>query len=179
MEKEKIRPLYAELQGCLTQAPDKTDWFGDKSIWEHYNGTVNLLNEVTGKNYSRYCISPEPGKTAIRGSAYRQKIGALIAHLHGEYFSDEPAPFSGMPSTIITQTQQQSQSVLIQMIFDFQDKIEQSMGKYTDGSKEKTFLQKLKGSIRNITDFTQMVLAVSQLAKDCGISVEDLGKIFS
>jgi hypothetical protein len=84
-----------------------------------------------------------------------------------------------MPSTIITQTQQQSQSVLIQMIFDFQDKIEQSMGKYPDGSKEKTFLQKLKGTIRNITDFAQIVLAVSKLAKDYGISVEDLSKIFS
>ncbi len=36
-EKEKIRFLYTELQGCLTQAPDKTDWVSDKSIWERYN----------------------------------------------------------------------------------------------------------------------------------------------
>lgn len=179
MEKEKIRPLYAELQGCLTQAPDKTNLVHAKSIWEHYNGTVNLLNEVTGKDYSRYCIRPEPGNRVIGGAAYRQKISGLIALLYGEYFSDEQAPFSEMPHTVITQTQQQSLTVFFQMIFEFQDKIEQSMGKFQDGSKEKTFLQKLKGSLRNVTDVTKLVLELTKIAKESGLSVEDLGKIFS
>ncbi len=178
-EKEKIRFLYTELQGCLTQAPDKSDCVSDKSIWEHYNDIVKQLNKITMEDYNRFCISPEPDETSISASAYRQKLGSLIAHLYGKYFSDEQTPFREMPHTIISQTQQQNLAVFFQMVFEFQDKIEQSMEKFSDGSKEKTFLQKLKGSLRNITDITDIVFKIVKIAKESGLSVEDLGKIFS
>ncbi len=53
------------------------------------------------------------------------------------------------------------------------------MEKFSDGSKEKTFLQKLKVSLRNITDITDIVFKIVEIAKESGLSVEDLGKIFS
>lgn len=184
MSNENIRPVYAELQGYLAQAPESkstTDSIHSHTIWSHYNECVNQLKTVAGKDYSRFIITPQQGS---RGSfvlviSYRQKLGGLISCLHGEYFSDESAPFSGMPNTVITQTQHQNQTVFLQMIFEFQDKIEQSMGKFSDDSKEKTFLQQLKNSLRTVTDVSKLVLELTRLAKESYLSAEDLFRIFS
>jgi hypothetical protein len=75
----------------------------------------------------------------IAVSTYRQKLGGLISWLHGKYFTDEPPPFSGMPSTVIIQVQQQSVSV--QMLLDIQTKIDEALTK-AKGEKEQGFLKK-------------------------------------
>ena len=59
--KNKIRPLYSELQGYLSQAPTTStphDSFGDKSLWLQYNEAVDLLSSESGKDYSRFKIEP-------------------------------------------------------------------------------------------------------------------------
>ena len=115
MMKEQVRPIYSELQGYLSQAParDKGLIF-EASIWEQHNQTIDELNTVTGKNYDRYKVevrSIDWNRTmrrVIDSQSYRIKLGGLVSRLHGEYFSDEPPPFSGMPSTVITQHQIQN-----------------------------------------------------------------------
>lgn len=182
MEKEKIRPLYSELQGYLAQAPEAKNIFDSihcSHFWLQYNDCISLLNKTTGKDYGRFLIHPEKSDNQqVKVIIYRQKLGGLIACLHAEYFYDEPAPLNGMPHTVIHQTQQQGQSVFVQIIFDFQDKIEQNMMKYPEGSNERSFLQKIKGTLRNISDLNQLVLQIIKLSKEFGLSVEDLGKIF-
>ena len=69
---------------------------------------VNLLSPSLNISLSSQTL-----EAFVRVLDYRQKLGGLIARLHAEYFYDEPAPFAGMPSTIIQQTQ--SQSIDIQM----------------------------------------------------------------
>ena len=61
MDKEKIRPIYSELQGYLSQTPlpDKSDIIHDASVWKQYNESIDELNEVTTKDYSRFRIEPE------------------------------------------------------------------------------------------------------------------------
>jgi hypothetical protein len=108
---------------------------------------------------------------------YRQKLGGLISHLHGKYFADERAPFSGGPSTIITQSQQQSQ--FIQMVLDMQSKIDEQMPHFSEGSKEKGFLQKLKSSLSSISDVTQLLNQLFKLAKEFGLNIDSVSKIFS
>lgn len=185
MDKAKLRPIYSELQGYLTQAPEiKGTWdaISTANIWTHYNETVQLLIKLTNKNeYQRFLLSPERGSSSdfVRVITYRQKLAGLIAALHGEYFFDEPAPFSGMPHTVITQTQHQNQTVFIQMIFEFQDMIEKRISKFNDGSKEKTFLEKLKGSLRHVTDISKLIIDFTKIARECGLSTEDLSHIFS
>lgn len=187
MDKAILRPIYSELQGYLTQAPEIKNLCDDISnpqVWSQYNECVELLLKETNKTeYKRFLITPLSSPSYTDGFVpvviYRQKIGGLIAALHGEYFYDEPAPFSGMPHTVITQNQQQNQNIFFQMIFEFQDKIEQSIGNFPDGSKEKTFLQKLKSSLRNVTDVSKLVLELTKIAKESGLSAEDLFRIFS
>src|SRR3972149_1291589 len=182
--KNKIRPLYAELQGYLTEAPAvkyNYDHIDTASVWPQYNQAISeLINKTNIKKYGRFKITPLSSQTLeafVRVLDYRQKLGGLIARLHAEYFFDEPAPFSGMPSTIIQQTQ--SQSVDIQMLLTIQSKIDEQLSKFPDGSPEKSFLQKLKTSLTGIKDVTQLIAQLISAAKSTGLTVEELTKIFS
>jgi hypothetical protein len=86
-------------------------------------------------------------KHSMEIASYRSTLGGLISRLHGEYFPDEPAPFSGIPSTVNIQTRQQSRSIRVQMLFDVRDKISEKLSEFDEVTKERTFLQKVKGSI--------------------------------
>lgn len=183
--KEAVRPIYSELQGYLAQAPsvEKIPYFRESVFWEQYNQTIKELNRVTGKDYSRYELQPERlgnGPMVVHNHIYRQKLGGLIAHLHGEYFSDEVAPFSGMPSTtIITQSQNQNQSLHVQLLLEVSDLIHEKMGKVQDGSKEKTFLEKVKASLSSVKDVSQLVALLITTAHQLGITIEQLRNLFS
>ena len=179
--KEKIRPLYSELQGYLSQAPTARspgDYSNDESLWLQYNQSVDLLSAISEQDYSRFRIAPVRDKYEdfVRINTYRKKLGGLISSLHGEYFADEPSPLSGSPSTIISQTQQQSQS--IQMLLDIQSKIDENLSKYTDGSPERGFLEKFKSSLGSVSSVTDLFKLCFKLAKDFGISIATLLKIF-
>jgi hypothetical protein len=178
--KDKVRPIYSELQGCLAQAPEEantSDAIYESSIWIHFNELVDMLGETTEKDYSRFRILPTENNSFIRVIVYRQKLGALIARLHGEYFSDETAPFSGMPSTIIHQTQTQSQTIEIQMLLDVGAKIEQELPKHEDGSDKKKFLQKVKESLRGIKTAAQFINKILSVGNEFGITPDDISKL--
>ena len=195
-EIEKIRPIYFELQGYLSQVPEVkglNDPLYDSSIWMQYNQAVDQLNEVSGVDYSRFKVEPRTSK-ARRSSegrlispeyefvnivSYRQKISGLISRIHAEFFPKEAPPFGSTPSTIISQTQQQSQSVHIQMLLEVQSKIDQELPKFDEGTKERTFLQKVKGSLSSVKDATSLIALLLNIAKECGLSLEDLKGIFT
>jgi len=183
MENEKIKQLYEEFQGYLSQAPapqSTTDVIGDESVWEQYNYCVDQLSKITGDDYKRFMITPISGYGSpfIRLIAYRQKLGGLISHLHGKYFPDDSPPFSGMPTTVINQSQQQNQSVQVQILLDIQSKIDAKMNQFKEGSNEKTFLQKLKGTLASISNISQLFNTIFTLANQNGISLETLSSIF-
>lgn len=180
--KEKIRPIYSELQGYLKQAPSEagsTQTLFTTSVWEHFNQSVDELNEISAKDYNRFKIIPIKGSGGnfTTATIYRQRLGGLIARLHGEYFSEEQAPFAGMPNTVIQQTQQQNQSVDIQMLLAVQSKIDEQLSKFPEGSKERTFLQKLKSSLTSVKDVTQLLSQLITTAKNLGLSVDDLSEV--
>lgn len=178
--KDKVRPFYSEFQGYLSQAP-KSDpksigVIFDEAIWNQYNLAVRLLSNVTKEGgYSRFKIEPIIDTMAgdsIYLDNYKQKLGGLISRLYAEYFSDEPAPFSGMPNTIITQTQQQN--VSIQMILDIQSKIDEALSKSKKGSKEEKFLNKLKKILSSIRNVNELIREFMKLAKEFGLGPKDI-----
>ncbi len=180
MTKEKIRPIYSELQGYLSQAPKPEDVYTeDSSLWSQYNETINELNEISGKDYNRFQITEEnitkgDGYISIKVSTYRSKLSGLIARLHGEYFSDELAPFSGMPNTIINQTQQQNQSFQVQMLLEIQSKIDEKISEFKEGTKEKSFLDKIKDSLSSIRNTKELLALILRSGKDFGLTVEQI-----
>jgi hypothetical protein len=146
MDKEKIKPLYKEFVGYLSYAPipqSSHDYFLGQSLWEDYNKAVDLLIDISGeKDYGRFrivALTDNPFVTSRRPfvyvNTYREKIAGLVSRLHGQYFADEPFPLSKGPNTLITQSQQQSQSIHL----DILSKIDESFSKYPEGSPEKNF----------------------------------------
>ena len=183
--KENIRPIYSFFQGCLSQTPNdernRTTYSSD--IWNMINIKIEDLNKVTQNDFNLFKLHPKVSGSSCIEYLYietiRAKLGGLISELHGRYFSDEPAPFSGMPSTIINQSQQQNQSLIVQMLLDVQSKIDQNLSKYEEGAKEKKFLQKVKSSLGSIKDAVGLISLLINVGKDCGLSIDDLKGIFS
>jgi len=186
MMKEQVRPIYSELQGYLSQAPagDKGLIF-EASIWEQHNQTIDELNTVTGKNNDRYKVEvrsidwKRTMRRVIDSQSYRIKLGGFISRLHGEYFSDEPPPFSGMPSTMITQHQIQNQATYVQILLDLQSKIDEKLQEYKEESKEKTFLEKIKNSLSRVGNIVELIGLILRTGKELGLTVEQILKMFS
>lgn len=93
--KDKVRPIYFEFQGYLSQAPElNISSIFENRVWEQHNLLITELQETTGKNYDRYRLHPEAlvGRMRIPTQVYRTILGGLISRLHGEYFPDELSP---------------------------------------------------------------------------------------
>jgi len=179
--KEDVRPIYAELQGYLAQEIKTGSATYDSSFWERPNQAITELEKITGKKYSRFMLTPKTttsGSLLIAYDTYRQQLGGIIARLHAEYFSDEIPPFADMPKTIITQSQNQNQSLQIQLLLEVQELINKKLGTVQDGSKEKTFLEKIKASLSTVRDVSQLVNLLITTAQQVGITIEQLKTLF-
>lgn len=182
--KNKIRPMYSELQGYLAQAPpqrERDTGVKIETMRALLAAVISELNEVSGKDYNRFQItsddcygSPDNPLDFMLINKYRAKLGGLIARLHGEYFADEQAPFSGMPSTVIQQTQQQHQTVDIALLLDIRGTIEQKIPTFGEGTKEKKFLQKVKDLLGSVSSAKQLFSLILSTAKEFGLSPEDI-----
>lgn len=189
--KNKIRPIYRELQAYLAQAPALTSNSGttrDRTLWTNFNGLIDELNTVTGENWDRFKISDiKHGQVTQRStpyqyilvSEYRSKVNGLIERLYGMYFSDEPAPFGATPGTIINQNQSQNQVTHVQILLEFQSKLDEKLREYGDGTKEKTFLEKVKSTLSGIGNVADLVSLILRTGKDIGLTLEQISKIFS
>jgi len=184
-DKEQIRPLYCELRGYLSKIPDATSaggYYYCSGLWEHYNSSIDELNRTSGGNYDRFKVSPtryRDGKFHIDIGTYQTKLAGIVERLHGEFFSDEPAPLGGMPTTVISQSQEQAQSFQIQMLLEIQSKIDEKLAKFDEGTKERKFLEKIKGSLSSIRNIAGLISLLLKLAKDYGLSIEDLRSLFN
>ena len=182
--KGKIRPIYSFFQGCLSQAPDNNKYpiIQSSSVWKLVNEKIDELNAVSGEDYGGFKLVPQRSDRYrgefVATDTYRTTLGGLISELHGKYFPKEMPPFSGMPQTIISQSQQQNQVVHIQMLLEVNSKIEQKLSEFPEGTKERTFLQKVKGSLSSIKDTVGLIALLINMAKECGLSIDELKSIF-
>lgn len=188
--KKKIRPLYSRLQGMLHNAPPllSEDDAGmvAKPLSDIFNATIDQLNSLTGNNYGILKMGEEfwSGGSSqkvthyMKISAYRGKLGALIAEIHGEFFLDEPAPFSGMPNMVINQHTQQSTDVRISVLFEAEKQINELIEKSTN-EDETNFLKEVRGKLNNIKTMAEIILLVTETAGKFGINLGRLSEIFS
>lgn len=198
MEKEisgQIRPIYNRLMGYLSAAPSIGEYGNltteDNSLWEQFNAAVDELNKLAGENkyigfkitkinFTQAQFRQSGGRNWIYISEYRNKLNGLIMQLYGEYFSAESAPFSGQAGVIVSQNQTQSQETHITMIMEFQTLIDEKL--YTPSDlkpEEKTFLEKIKGFLPKIKSATELVKLIISTAKDMGLDIGQIYKLFT
>lgn len=187
--KDKVRPIYSELQGYLSQAPSlNSSYTQDVNLWESFNTCVVELSNITSRDDSKFKITPRnvPGGdgwqsySEIEVSTYRSKLSGLINRLYGEYFSDEVQPFSGSPSSVLNLSQNQSQTQHQQLqvfLFQLNDKIEELQKRDDLEENEKTFLNKLKQGIPLVTGILQLLELILKLANDNGVLIKRLLEI--
>ena len=111
--------------------------------------------------------------------SYRTKLSGLISRLHGEYFSNEQPPFSEMPNTVITQNQMQSQNIFVQVLLEFQSKIDEKLNEYKEDSKEKSFLEKLKSSLSSTSNIFDLLKLTLKIGTEIGLTMNQIIKLFS
>ncbi|MCP4261932.1 MAG: hypothetical protein GY774_31185 [Planctomycetes bacterium] len=95
-EKEKIRPIYSQLQVFLSRSPKvkyTDEYIHNSTLWEQYNSTIDKLNNFSGRHYEYFKVHPitAGGMKYMKLAKYRRKLLGLISELHVEFFSDEAA----------------------------------------------------------------------------------------
>lgn len=112
MNQENIKIIYEQLKGYLSQTP--TEGGVTLGMVNQVNQAIDELNSVSGENYDRFKMDSEvepddePMYSAFDIVEFRFTLSGLILRLYGEYFSNEPPPFSGPQSPVIIQTQEQN-----------------------------------------------------------------------
>jgi len=182
--KEKIRPIYNELQGYLSQAPDKDKgYIFQKEVWEQVITTIDELNEISESNFDKFKPLPKSiswngtMKQVIDSDNLRLKLNGLINRLYGQYFSDEISPFSGAPGTNIQMNQQQNQITQVQILLEIQSMIDRKLNETTD-PKEKNFLEKIKSSLSSIKNISELLSLILSTGLSMGLTLEQIEKLF-
>ena len=186
VDKKKIKGIYGVLQGYLAQAPDIKDTIYSEDLWKQANTTIDELSQILSENFEQYKIVPtqtrhprsDKTSTFVNASVYRTKINGLIMWLHGIYFPDEASPFGGSPSTVVSQFQQQNQSIQVQMLLDFQSKIDEKINQLEPGDKKRKFLEKVKGALTSVRDYAGLIALYVTTAQEFGLTLKELLEIF-
>jgi len=177
----RIRAIYSELIGYLSQCPIPqypSDIFANNSPWKQYNTAILELKTITDEDYDRFVIKPEylNSEEIVHILTYRQALGGLIRRIHGTHFSDEDEPFSPTPRTVVSQSQYQTQSV--QMLLDFQSKIDQELQNVPGDQKKEGFLKKCKEQLSHVKDVNDLVKLMITTAKQFGLNLADPISLF-
>jgi len=76
--KEKVRPIYEELQGYLSQAPTIKDvsYLRDAPLWQQFNRCFDELTSLTKNDLSRFKLNPSADDDSqyFLNTEYRSKF---------------------------------------------------------------------------------------------------------
>lgn len=171
----KIKPVYQELQGYLSQIPlpkDSYEVIEFEPIGSQINATIGELNSLTECNYDKFKVEMREGSNrSLYTTTLRAKLGGLIDRLHAEYFNEENRPFGGSPQTLISQTQNQSTNITISLVLQIQEKILESLKNTDLKPEEKNFLEKIKEALPNIVNVLDLIKIILNTANSFNITI--------
>lgn len=184
--RDKVRPIYSELQGILSQAPDNKGHSlskSDSELWDRFNSLVDMLADTTkDESFKDFKITPQSqtwenghNHVYVTVQTYRTKISSLISRLHGSYFSDEQAPFSGQPGLAITNNNRQevNVAVTIQLGIDLQKAMDSAKTQ-----EEKGFIEAVMEKAATVRSYIEFLVLVLNLANQFGITPERVLALF-
>jgi hypothetical protein len=188
--KEEIRPIYAELWGYFLSLPKEEankSTINDPNIWEQLNKTIDELSTISGNDYNKFKIESKKidqfGKIlqSVNILDYKQKLNGLISKVHTQFFFDESSPFSdnSPPNLQVNQSQNQEQNVEIKIALEIQSLIDEKLNQKGEqiSEKEKTFLEKVKESLKDIKNVTDPIKTILTIGSSIGLTVEQILKL--
>ncbi|OHA04241.1 MAG: hypothetical protein A3J58_01075 [Candidatus Sungbacteria bacterium RIFCSPHIGHO2_02_FULL_52_23] len=183
--KNQIRPIYGELRGYLSVAPERENIYNETAtnLSRQVNSTIDELNLVSDKNYDKFKVHTNHQqlngsyRTVLQSLDYRTKLSGLISKLQGEFFSDEQTLPTG-PSTVIHTTQNQSQNQQQSVVVDLAMLVAEKRVAYPSGTPERNFLDKLGEALKASKGIQEILQSIFSIATSTGIGFEALKKIF-
>lgn len=178
IQRTKIKSLYGDLKGLLNEIPEfhKAYWV-QSNIVLTFNQVLDDLSKISNTDYSIYQVPMSEMDTERRAfeiTRVRTQISRVVSRLEEEHnFKSNGSESS--PNMVINQNQSQSQS--ISLILDIQEKILSEIPKHKEGSKERTFLEKVKLALPNIKTATDIFAVILKIGADVGLQVSDIHKL--
>ncbi len=173
----EVKSIYEELIGILVSLEDASSWFDDNGFSQRANEVIRRTAMVCPeiKNIESYLI--KPGYSDQRGEIIyttptKANLNSLLGRIRGFYELEELHTSNGH-TFIQNQTQNQSQSIALEI----QERIISEIPKYTEGSKERTFLEKLKASLPTIRGATDILSSVLKIGPELGLDIATIRKL--
>ncbi len=146
------------------------------------NETVEELNIASSKNYDKFKIQissipwNSSPRTIVRSLEYKSKLSGLINRVQLEFFTEDQPSATG-PSTIINANQTQSQTQSINTILEIQEKLLSEIPKHKEGSKERTFLEKVKSALPNMKTGTEIISNILKIGAEIGLHASEIATL--
>jgi hypothetical protein len=190
--------LNALNDSLIPSANNASAMIHDKSSWDGFNSTLDELAELTKDNhYLSLKIQPIHMGTIhyILTSNFSSKVYQAVNYLFETQkqtnLREDCAPQrpkasdGGSISQTVHQAQDNAQSQITEVSIEFNqtltymtEVIVEAKVKYPEGSKERTFLDKLKDGISTAKTTADLIKMIMTLAIQLGITTEVLGEIF-
>lgn len=187
--KEKIKPIYLQLQGYLTNLPEVGNDYEvikNKQTWEVYHETIDELSEITGESYDNFKLKIEINDNnfnkkygCVNLNNFRFQLGGLILRLYGKYFSDEKNPLDVSSSPITNISQNQNQLVNIEIAIEMTELITKKLLEHGEGTVERNFLEKVKEGLRSGRNIVELINLILVTGANLGLSIDNILKILS
>lgn len=177
---DKIRPVYSELKGMLSQAPavETILHSSDQGLWDRFNLLLEKLTEITqDEGYKEFTLTPKytNGFPSIPTSTYRSRLSGPISRLHGTFFTQDPEPFSGSPSTVVSQTN--SQTTNTQLYIQLGIELKTALDNAKD-ENEKSFIKAVMEKVGTVKTYIEFLTLVTNTAGQFGIALDRISTIF-
>jgi len=122
---QRIKSLYGEIYGILSQLAPVEQGNYSSSIGAHYNSTVDDLSKQTNTDYSRHKLTKEyQWDDYYDSQSARSKIGSLVSRLEQEYGFGAQNSTKTKPPVVVTVNQNQQVSVSVTPISQLIEKEE-------------------------------------------------------
>lgn len=207
MDVNELKKIYIKLNALndalfQTTARNPSASLSDNS-WDSYNSNLDKLSTLTSDDhYTTLKVTPNQvgRRSVLLASNFSIKAYQAVKYLHDMYGGDELSTQSApsKPQTtnsnsghtfsqtsVVTQDQDNTQSQVTDVHIEFNqtltyinEVIFESRSKYEEGTKERTFLDKLKDGIVTAKTTADLVKIILTTAVQCGISTEFLAEIF-
>lgn len=201
---EEYRKIFYRLNALndtlISAAQNHGSSISDGS-WDSFNASLATLNNITNDDhYLTLKVIPRNGtaRLIVSTSTFSMKVYQAVKYLYdtqnSALFNDEPPQKPSVKNgegnsishtAVMSQDQRNSQSQRTEINIEFNqtltymtEVIVESRLKYPEGTKERTFIDKLKDTISTAKTTADLIKMIMTLAVQYGISAEVLKEIF-
>lgn len=188
MDKEKqqqVEVVYEQLLGLFHGlGTPKADSHECGGPIVQYQQTIKKLHELTGEDVDHFLPDVTRNNRGIwyKPIDLKAQVSSLLSWIRASYLPNKETPHYALQSsatTSINQTVNQEVNVMQVVTLDIAELLTAKQEEFNEGSPERTFIQRVKGGLRTVKDTAALLALIAETAQQCGLTADQLSKIFS